>query len=147
MPFLLPLLVLLLRMLLHLLLVRRGKHALKGLINSIAIRWVLKSQITTLWDMLKVNMMIHTGHVNPRYGQHELFRRVVVIHFESITAAATTYAAAFADFLTTAASAGLPATAASAAKVVPNMVNDAGCKWCVGAQTNGTLPTDMRTFG
>jgi hypothetical protein len=72
MPLLLPLL---LRMLLHLLLVRSAKNVLKsyqGLIHSIAVQWgALKSWLQALFgsllDKLKVNMMIHTIPVNPRF--------------------------------------------------------------------------------
>jgi hypothetical protein len=33
--------------------------------------------------MWEANVMIQTIHVNPRYSQHDLFRRVVVIHLET----------------------------------------------------------------
>jgi hypothetical protein len=38
---------------------------------------VLKSRVQTLVDRMKVNMSIHTIHLDPRFSQHELFRRSV----------------------------------------------------------------------
>jgi hypothetical protein len=44
---------------------------------------VLKSRIQALVDMLKVNMSIHTLHLPDWYGEHELFRRLVVPYLET----------------------------------------------------------------
>jgi hypothetical protein len=44
---------------------------------------VLKTRIQALVDMLKVNMSIHTIHLDSRYSQHELFRGSVIPHLET----------------------------------------------------------------
>jgi hypothetical protein len=44
---------------------------------------VLESQIQGLVDMLKVNMTIHTIHLNAYYREHELFRGSVVPYLET----------------------------------------------------------------
>jgi hypothetical protein len=44
---------------------------------------VLKSQIQALLDMMKVNMSIHTIHLNDCLSQHELFRGSVIPYLET----------------------------------------------------------------
>jgi hypothetical protein len=44
---------------------------------------VLQSRIQALVGMLKVNMSIHTIHLNPQFGQHELFRGSVTPYLET----------------------------------------------------------------
>jgi hypothetical protein len=43
----------------------------------------LKSRVQTLVDMMKVNMSIHTIHLDSRYSQHELFRESVIPYLET----------------------------------------------------------------
>jgi hypothetical protein len=44
---------------------------------------LLKSRIQALVNMLKVNMSIHTIHLNSRYGQHEIYRESVIPYLET----------------------------------------------------------------
>jgi hypothetical protein len=53
------------------------------LYNSLITPAVLKSQIQAFVDMMKVNMSIHTIHLNSGYSQHEFFRGSVVPYLET----------------------------------------------------------------
>jgi hypothetical protein len=44
---------------------------------------VIKSRIQVLLDMLKVNTSIHTIHLDGRYSQHELYRRLVIPYLDT----------------------------------------------------------------
>jgi hypothetical protein len=44
---------------------------------------VIKSRLQKLVDMMKVNMSIHTLHLDDRYCQHELFRESVIPYLET----------------------------------------------------------------
>jgi hypothetical protein len=52
-------------------------------IDATTARAVLKSRIQALLDMVKVNVSIHTLHLNIRYRQHELFRKSVIPYLET----------------------------------------------------------------
>jgi hypothetical protein len=43
----------------------------------------ISSQIQALLDMLKVNISIHTIHLDPGYSQHEIFRGLVIPYLET----------------------------------------------------------------
>jgi hypothetical protein len=44
---------------------------------------LLKSRMQALLDMVKVNVLIHTVHLDSRYRQHELFRESVIPYLET----------------------------------------------------------------
>jgi hypothetical protein len=43
----------------------------------------ITSRIEALLDVMKMNMSIHTIHLDPRYGQHDIFRESVIPYFET----------------------------------------------------------------
>jgi hypothetical protein len=50
---------------------------------STSVPAVIISRIQALVDMMKVNMSIHTIHLNSQYSQHELFRGSVIPYLET----------------------------------------------------------------
>jgi hypothetical protein len=50
---------------------------------STSVPAVIISRIQAVVDMMKVNMSIHTIRLDPRYSQHELFRRSVIPYLET----------------------------------------------------------------